>query len=109
VEEEPGEPAVHDERLAGHRDVVLQLIHVVVDLVIQLGVQVQLQRGETALAGHLPVEVTHADAADAQPLREQNRHRALATAQITVEHDRPRGCHADRLSGLPVVATVKRC
>ena len=93
TEEEPGQPAVHHQPLARHGDIVLQPINVVVDLVVQLGVQVQLQRGHAALPGHLPVQVADADPADTQPVREQGRHSALAAAEIAVDDDRPPGCH----------------
>jgi hypothetical protein len=93
-EEEPGQPAVHHQPLARHGDVALQPVNVVVDLVVQFGVQVQLQRGQAALAGHFPVQVADADATDTQPLCEQGRHGALAAAQIAVDDDRPLGCHS---------------
>ncbi len=38
----PGEPAVDDEPFARRCDVALQLVHVVVDLVVELGVQIEL-------------------------------------------------------------------
>jgi hypothetical protein len=58
-----------------------------VDLVVEFGVQVELQRRHAALGGHRAVQVADADPAHAQPGREQLGHRALARAQVTVDND----------------------
>ena len=84
---EPREGEFDDQALARGGDVVLELVDVVVDLVVELGVQVELQRGHPLLRRHLTVEVADADAPHAQAPGQLDRHRRLAPAQVAIEND----------------------
>jgi hypothetical protein len=56
----PGQPAVDDQALAGGRDIVLQLVDDMVDLVVKLRIQVELERrhgSATRCAGGPPAHL----------------------------------------------------
>src|SRR5690606_10983992 len=97
---------VHHQLLPGLGDLPLQPVDVAVDLVVELGVQVELQRGHPALLGHPAVDVADADVAQAQALRQHHRHGGLAAAKITVDHYRLLCGHAYLLVQAPEPSVI---
>src|SRR5450755_2904115 len=90
---EPGEPTVHDQLLVRRRYFLLQLIYIAVHRVVELCMQVELQRRHSPRLSHLPVQVSYAHPAHAQAPGKLSRHGALSAAEIAADDDGPVGEH----------------